>query len=147
MAQHGTRVVFDTNVVVSGLLFDNSSPAQALVVPKSRFTFLASNITLAELRNVLLRPKFDKYLTEALRVEFLTRYELDVERVIIQSVYNICRDPKDNKFLELAIDGKADVIVTGDDDLLVLDPFSQTRILTPSQFLEMRDVLSNLKRP
>jgi len=134
-------------VVVSGLLFDNSSPAQALVVPKSRFTFLASNITLAELRNVLLRPKFDKYLTEALRVEFLTRYELDVERVIIQSVYNICRDPKDNKFLELAIDGKADVIVTGDDDLLVLDPFSQTRILTPSQFLEMRDVLSNLKRP
>ena len=58
-----------------------------------------------------------------------------------------CRDPRDDKFLEVAVNGMADLIVTGDDDLLVLDPFRPTRILTPKQFLEMRDYRRDLKEP
>ena len=58
-----------------------------------------------------------------------------------------CRDPRDDKFLEVAVNGMADLIVTGDDDLLVLDRFRPTRILTPKQFLEMRDYRRDLKEP
>lgn len=50
-------------------------------------------------------------------------------------IITICRDPKDNKFLELAIAGKADVIVTGDEDLVVLDPFEGIPVIQPSEFL------------
>ena len=72
----------------------------------------------------------------------------DAVRVVtIHLSVHACRDPRDDKFLEVAVNGMADLIVTGDDDLLVLDPFRPTRILTPKQFLEMRDYRRDLKEP
>jgi len=67
--------------------------------------------------------------------------------VTIHLSVHACRDPRDDKFLEVAVNGMADLIVTGDDDLLVLDRFRPTRILTPKQFLEMRDYRRDLKEP
>jgi putative PIN family toxin of toxin-antitoxin system len=48
-----------------------------------------------------------------------------------------CRDPKDNKFLELAVCGKADFIISGDEDLLVLNPFRNIQMITPDSFLKI----------
>jgi uncharacterized protein len=56
------------------------------------------------------------------------------ELVAITERVTACRDPKDNKFLELAVNGPADIIISGDDDLLVLDPFRNIPILTPTAF-------------
>ena len=71
----------------------------------------------------------------------------DAVRVVtIHLSVHACRDPRDDKFLEVAVNGMADLIVTGDDDLLVLDPFGLTRILTPRQVIELKNDLSNLKQ-
>jgi uncharacterized protein len=57
--------------------------------------------------------------------------------ITISSRIELCRDPRDNGFLELAVDGRAGAILTGDQDLLDLDPFGKIRILAPRQFLEL----------
>ena len=71
------------------------------------------------------------------RGRFLDALLDEAEWITTNVVINVCRDPKDNMILELAVSGRADVIVTGDQDLLVLDPFQGIRIVTPEAFLEM----------
>jgi uncharacterized protein len=97
---------------------------------------LASLQTIDELETVLKRKKFDKYLSAEDRDEFLKAYVQLTELVQITESITFCRDAKDNKFLELAVTGKADAIITGDADLLVLNPFEQIKILLPAIFLE-----------
>jgi hypothetical protein len=97
---------------------------------------LASQTTLSEIEEVLLRDKFGRWLSMETRRNFLASYRQAVQLISIVSEIRDCRDPNDNKFLELAIDGQADVILTGDDDLLALDAFRGVRILTPRAFLE-----------
>jgi uncharacterized protein len=129
-------VILDTNVVISGLLVPLSLPAQVRMDVESRGILLASVETLAELEEVVRRPKFAKLVPQIVREDFLKRY-LDAALIVpISSTIRGCRDSRDDKFLELAVDGKADVIVTGDQDLLVLDPFRGVRILSPRGYLE-----------
>ncbi len=82
---------------------------------------------MEELADILARPKFDPYLTVAERQRFLRLIGRVAERVPIIHRIEACRDPGDDKFLELAVNGRADVVVTGDRDLLVLDPFRESR--------------------
>ena len=107
------------------------------------YTLLYAQSLLEELIDVLNRPRIrDKYrLTDQdiqavvglilLRGEAVVPPEDEKERI------TVCRDPKDNKFLEVAVAGKADVIVSGDQDLLVLHPFAGIPILQPAAFLQM----------
>ncbi len=81
--------------------------------------------------------KIDVLVSSAGREEFLVRYREAATFIPIISRIEACRDARDNKFLDLAIDGKADLIVTGDDDLLVLDPFQDVRILSAQGFLAL----------
>jgi uncharacterized protein len=90
---------------------------------------------LLELAEVLSRKKLNKYLLEEERMRFLVALLKEAELVEIGEVVTDCRDVKDNKFLELAVSGKADYIVSGDEDLLVLNPFRGIPILTPREFL------------
>jgi putative PIN family toxin of toxin-antitoxin system len=90
---------------------------------------------VAELNDVLRRPRFDKYLQEEERMEFLATLVREAELVDVTAVVTDCRDPKDNKFLELAVSGKATHVISGDDDLLVLHPFRGIPILTPHDFV------------
>lgn len=90
---------------------------------------LRSTDTFAELAEVMLRPKFDAYLSRAERELFLASFYDNTAYVLVQERITACRDPKDNKFLELAAAGKADLILSGDADLLVLDPFKGIRII------------------
>ena len=83
------------------------------------------------------RPKFDRYVVEALRTEFLETILNDAVWVEIQESVMACRDPKDDKFLALAVDGQADFIVTGDRDLLVSNPFRGIAIVQPEEFLSL----------
>lgn len=84
---------------------------------------------------VLMRSKFDRYVTEERRLRFLANYFSIAVSVNISECIDACRDPKDNKFLELAVSGKADCIVTGDNDLLKLHPFRDVSILTLKEFI------------
>ena len=83
-----------------------------------------------------MRPKFDRYVDQATRQRFLSDLAGVADWVAITGVLRTCRDPDDDKFLATAINNEADCIVTGDADLLVLDPFENVRILTPRAFVE-----------
>ena len=132
------RVALDTNAVVSALLLPRSRPRQALDYVRRHGIVLVSTDVLAELREVIRRPRFDRYLREGRRREFLYNLEQDAELVVITHRITACRDPKDDKFLELAISGNASHIITGDNDLLALHPFRNIPIITPAAFLAER---------
>lgn len=129
------RLVFDTNVLLSRLLVPSSVPARAVGKGLREGTLLASRATLDELADVLGREKFDRYVSASRRREFLDRYGRLVEMVEIERPVRACRDPKDDKFLELAVNGAADCVVAGDGDLLALHPFRGISIVTPAAYL------------
>ncbi len=129
------RIVVDTNALVSRLLLPDLIPAQAVSKAVDIAQLLVSESTLAELADVLARPKFDRYVTIEDRQQFLRLLGRVAELVPVGYRVQICRDPDDDKFLELAINGEADLIMTGDEDLLALDPFRGTPIVTPAAYL------------
>jgi putative PIN family toxin of toxin-antitoxin system len=129
------RVVIDTGVAVSAVLLPRSVPRQAFDEAAARGRLLVSAATVAELDEVLRRPKFNTYVPEEKRLEFLAAMVRDAEEVEVTEVVAECRDPQDNKFLELAASGRATHILSGDADLLVLHPFRGIAIVTPQAFL------------
>jgi putative PIN family toxin of toxin-antitoxin system len=130
-------VVFDNNVVISAAMFWTSIPAQALLkARKNNHIILSSRFTLAELRTTILNPKFDKYVSLSKRIGFCETYESDSQIIPITTNILACRDPKDNMFLELAVSGNATYIITGDNDLLALNPFHEIKIISPKEFVE-----------
>ena len=132
------RCVVDTNVLISALLQPSGRTAEVLsAIRAAGGVLLFSDETFAELASRLLRPKFDRYVAPATRQRFLGDLAGVAEWVTITGVVHVCRDPDDDKFLETAINGEADCLVTGDADLRTLDPFHGVRILTPRTFLEL----------
>lgn len=128
--------VIDTNVIVSAFLFLNSKPRQALDKAQDLGLVLLSNSIFMELLEVIARPKFNRYLTQG-RKEDLIDDLLETSLFIkINETITECRDPKDNKYLELAVTGQANCIVTGDQDLLILNPFRGIPIITVQEFLQ-----------
>ena len=135
----GQKFLLSTNVLASHLLLTESVPAQALRLALSLGDMLVSDATLTELATVINRPKFDKYFSKPDRRKFfevLAPLCINVE--IIQTI-QASSDPKDDKFLEVAINGSADFILTGDTDLLELHPFHEIPIYSPWQFLERKE--------
>ncbi|CAD5920818.1 putative protein MJ1680 [Planktothrix agardhii] len=130
------RFVVDTNVLISALLFKNSIPFRAIELAEKQGIILYSEATLNELEQVLNRKKFNKYLSLEDRQVFLLKFISTSELVSITEKIAVCRDEKDNKFLELAVSSNANVIVTGDLDLLVLNPFQAVEIVTPDIFID-----------
>ena len=131
------RIVFDTNVIVSALMFPRSVPRQAFNLAYSTGKILASTSTTLELEEVLSRKKFEKYFSMEERIQFVARFFADAEIIEIKEKITACRDRKDDKFLELAVNGKADYIITGDQDLLVLHPFQNIVIISVSDYLKI----------
>ena len=129
------RFVFDTNVIVSALLLKHSVSRQAFDTALGYGKLLLSLGVISELNDVLRRKQFDKYILEDERMQFLAALVREATLVEITETVIECRDPKDDKFLELAISGKAACIVSGDKDLLVLYPFRGIPILKPTEFL------------
>jgi len=130
------HIVFDTNVLVSAFFFPDSTVAKAFDKGLKTGTILLSKETLEELQEVLLRDKFDKYLPKPIRQAFVQKFEILAEMVEITETITACRDSKDDKYLSLAVSAKAVAIISGDTDLLILNPFRNILILSPSEFLK-----------
>jgi putative PIN family toxin of toxin-antitoxin system len=99
------RFVIDTNIIISALLLPRSVPRQAFDHAFAAGVVLASVATLDELDTVIRRKKFDRYVVEEKRLQFLEVLIRDTRLVEVTEVITDCRDPKDNKFLELAVSG------------------------------------------
>lgn len=129
------RIVLDTNVLISSLLISNSLTRRVFDKTLTNGKLLISLATYAEVSEVLSRPKFRRYVTETERLQFLAKLINVAHPVEISQKIQACRDPKDDKFLEVALCGNADLIITGDQDLLVLHPFQGISIVTPHSYL------------
>ena len=129
------RGVFDNNVLVSAALLAGV-PRQAFDKALDKDTIIVSVPVLLELAEVLSREKFNKYVTHDERMRFMVSFLKVAEIIEVSETIIVCRDPKDDKLLELVVDGGADYLVTGDKDLLVLNPFRGIEIITAREFLD-----------
>jgi putative PIN family toxin of toxin-antitoxin system len=129
------RVVIDTNVLISSLFLTTSMPARAVDKAVTNAQLVATTETLRELIEKVLSPKFDRYVRRERRDALLQRVASLVEIIDVLQPIRASRDPKDDKFLEAAANGRADVIVAGDKDLLDLNPFRGIAIVTPADYL------------
>ncbi len=128
--------VFDTNSLISASLIQSSPTARALDAALDTGRIVISEPTLAEFTEVVRRKKFDKYfITKAERLAVIDKIETNALVFAPTKIIAACRNPEDNKFLELAVAANASCIITGDKHLLVLHPFRNIYILTPSDFL------------
>jgi putative PIN family toxin of toxin-antitoxin system len=110
------------------------------IIGNDQFYILASEELLEEIKNVVLRPKFQKFIKKEhidLVMEILSK-RLDI--VEVKSLVQVCRDPKDDFILALCKDGKADFLVTGDNDLLVMKKFENTKIVSLSAFEQLLQI-------
>jgi len=131
------NIVVDTNTFVSTIIGEFSIPAKAVEAAIVSGTLLLAIDTWNELEDVLMRNKFDRYQAADVRRAFLDFLDLAMESISVHTTLAVSRDPKDDKFLELAIDGHADMIITGDNDLLTLHPFRGVHIITPADYLAL----------
>ncbi|MSQ70180.1 MAG: putative toxin-antitoxin system toxin component, PIN family [Betaproteobacteria bacterium] len=136
------RVVFDTSTLVGAALQVGSVPHRALTHALSAGVVFASESTLAELDQVLLRPKFNRYALLDVRRDFAATLRRLVSLVAVSeaeesNVHPPCRDPKDNKFLALVKVCEADALIGSDSDLLVMHPWHGVPILTPSAYVAL----------
>lgn len=128
--------VFDTNTFISGIIWPDSIPAKAIVKAGFEGVILMSKETEAEFRETISREKFDKLKPLDLRLADLEAFLSRCRQIEVHTIVQACRDPKDDKFLALAKEGKAALIVSGDKDLLDMNPWEGIPILTARQFLE-----------
>lgn len=130
------RVVLDTNVLVSGILFKEGNEAKILRSADSReIEVFVSPEILKEFAEVVSRPRFQLTSQE---LSSATEYVLSFAKLIVprRPVRVNIRDPEDVKFLECVRGAKAHYLVTGDKDLLAMGTFDRARILTPSRFVQ-----------
>lgn len=128
------RVVIDTNVLISAALKDQSLPALAVHLVQQRSTLLKSSATEQQLVAVLSRPHLAALIAPATRA-WLHNLMGTAELVTIAERITACRDPTDDKFLELGVSGRADIILSGDADLLALNPFRKIPVIAPGTFV------------
>jgi uncharacterized protein len=129
------RVVLDCNVIVSALIKGDSSPGRAFDFVLKNHESVTSEDCLFEIERILHKPKFRRYFSEQEAGIFLEVFKETA--VVVKSIgdISVCRDSKDDMYLEAAVSGQAEYIITGDPDLLVLNPFRGINILTPHDFL------------
>lgn len=129
------RLIVDTNVLISAFVFKSETANNVVRIAAKTHTLLFSESTFKELKSTILKQKFAGIAELPTIRNFLFNLVRIGEFIEPKIEITECRDPKDNKFLELAVAGKTDCIVTGDKDLLVLHPFRNIRIITPKEFL------------
>ena len=133
------RAVIDTNVLLSALLWGGTPRALLEHVRNGTVTLISSQALLAELARVLERPKFDVILLRTYTPRAQSLAEVRQLAEVIDPpplVQPVCRDPDDDAVLALAIASQADLVISGDDDLLSLGSFEGIPILTPTQALQ-----------
>jgi uncharacterized protein len=128
-------VVFDTSTLVGCCITQVGKPAQALAYALRHHVLVVSQDTMTELTEVVSRDKFDAWRPRVQRLAFLNALVMSSKLIQVTQTATDCRDPKDNKFLSLALSANASVIVSSDADLWVLHPYRGIAILKPFDFL------------
>jgi putative PIN family toxin of toxin-antitoxin system len=129
------RLILDTNILVSAFVFKSESVNIVLKHAANKYTLLFSESTFKELKSALLKPKFVEFVEFPTISNFIINLFRIGECIEPTEKITVCRDPKDNKFLELAVAANADCIVNGDKDLLVLNPFRGIKIISAGDFI------------
>ncbi len=136
------RVVIDTNIWIAFLIGKTLSGLSKAIIT-DRIKVLFSQELFEEFIEVLQRPKFKKYFSQNDITELISLIHLNTEFIEIRERFKDCRDPKDNFLLDLCVSGKADYLLTGDAELLVLTPFHGVKIINYSEF---RTILHNYEQ-
>ncbi len=129
------RIVLDTNLWISFLISQDFSKLDELIF-SNQCTLIFSEELLQEFLTVTTRPKFRRFFSQIDIEELIETIEEYAEFIEVKTEVNLCRDPKDNFLLSLSKDGQVDYLLTGDKDLLALNNFGSTTILTISDFLK-----------
>ena len=129
------RIVVDTGVLISAALFESSVPREALTYVLALHTPVVSSELTHEYRRVMASDKFDSYTQPRERLILLETYIDGAEHIKISWTLRVCRDPRDDMVIETALEGNADILVTGDADILALRPMKGISIMTPSEFV------------
>lgn len=125
------RVVIDTNIFISALLWGGKLAKIFDLYKGNKILLLLSAELVTEIFKVLRKFKY----SEEKRQELKSLLEKQSIKISPKSSVKICRDPKDNYVLDLCVAGKADFLITGDQDLLTLEQIEKTKIITPQEFL------------
>lgn len=134
------RVVIDSNILISAAIYPNSASANALRLAVMFCQLYRSTETTAEIEQVLLRTKFDRYFSAGgpSREDFLAIYKDAASLEAITEIATDCSDPKDNKFLSLTLSVKADLLVTGDrKHLISMHPYRGIPIISEADFVQL----------
>lgn len=129
------KIVIDTGTLISASFRLHSVPSKAYLKALDEFEVCVSGATFSELETVIQREKFNAYIPLEDRLSFLEIYRKNAVWYEVTKTVFDCRDPNDNKFLELALTVGADIIVSSDPDLHVLNPYRNIAILKPAEFL------------
>ena len=127
------RWVIDTNVLISAALSSKGIPAKLVRYCLENGALVFSSATFQELRTRLYRPKFDPYISIELRNQLLHDFNASAVWVEIGKVGKYCRDRDDDVFIETALQSKADLLISGDQDLLTVKPVKNMRIVSLAQ--------------
>ncbi len=135
------KIVVDTNIFISAFLGSKKAKFLVKEILNDEYTLIMSAIQLVEVKEVFLRPKFRKYISVGEVNELINLLTMKVITPAIYDKITDCRDKKDNMILEEAVYGNARYIITGDEDLLVLNPYKWIKIIKLTEFLnEMYDL-------
>lgn len=128
------RIVVDTNVAVSAVIKRASIPSVVFQLAWQHHTLLKSRETEQELRRILQRDKLSKFIKPSTAI-WIDAVLSTAEAVVVSQSFSACRDSTDDKFLDLAVNGRAELIISGDSDLLALGAFCDIPIIAPVTFL------------
>jgi putative PIN family toxin of toxin-antitoxin system len=129
-------IVIDTNVLISAGLLPESKTAQSLALAVAHFVIAQNQATWHELETRIARPKFDRYFGVDGRLRHLVKIAQSIQRFEMKSDFAVSRDASDDKFIGLALDAGAGILISGDPDLKDVQIFMGVEILSPAQFLE-----------
>lgn len=137
MKSKNQRIILDTNLWISFLISKNFSQLDKIIFGR-KCTLIFSEELLNEFLDVIKRPKLRRFFSQEDTENLIETIEEYAEFIAVTSKVEICRDEKDNFLLSLSKDSSANFLVTGDKDLLVLEEFEKTKIVTIAQFLETK---------
>lgn len=129
------RVILDTNLWISFLINDSYKEIDHLI-KNDQIKLIFSIELLDEFIEVVNRPKFNKYFKDDDIIQLLNMFDDFAILVDVHSNLDLCRDKKDNFLLNLAKDSKSDYLITGDQDLLILERIDNCKIIQYSNFLK-----------
>jgi putative PIN family toxin of toxin-antitoxin system len=136
MKSKSAYVVIDTNVLISAGLLSSSKSAQVLALAVEHFVIAQNDQTWQELETRIARAKFDRYFGPMERMRHLVQIAQSAEFFQVAADVNVSRDKTDDKFIGLALDSGAKIVISGDPDLKEISIYKNVEILSPTQFFE-----------